>query len=430
VHRRPLLTLLALCSLLHAEEATRSAAEKALEKAVQDRMERGKKLYKERAWAKAEREFKRAVALDGSRADGHLQGGHCRYMQEDFEGAIECYAAAIEADPEGAGRAYYARGQARAYLRRHKAALEDFREALRLHPTWGAAHHRRGNALYELDRFGPAMRAYDEAVRLQPKNWAAWMQRAKVSEAMGDFEAAETVYSALIDASPDHGPAYAGRGRCRALLGKRIDAELDFTRAIRERPEDPVPLCRRARVRMLFLDKTRALEDCDAAREVDPLHHYPYYIRGLVRYNYGEFRRARSDFRKAIRKMRAKGGEPDYVQLYVCLVQRRLGNHEEAIADLTAYYESKEKTPDPWYTKVVRFLTGKTDEKTFLASAAAESPKRTREQRCEAYFYAGTMRLVNGDEKTALACFEKSVDSGIIDFIEYETSRIALARAR
>ena len=62
---------------------------------------------------------------------------------------------------------------------------------------------------------------------------------------------------------------------------------------------------------------------------------------------------------------------------------------------------------DDWPSKIGTFLIGGISEPKFLA-AALDGNKRTDEvQHCEAWFYAGTKRLVLGDKTTAKEYFEK-----------------------
>jgi lipoprotein NlpI len=100
------------------------------------------------------------------------------------------------------------------------------------------------------------------------------------------------------------------------------------------------------------------------------------------------------------------------------------------VAELKAYVAAKKEPADPWYLKIVAFLCGELDEPAFLAAATAETPKQTRERRCEACFYAGTMRLLRGDREEALRLFRECVDTQVHDYIEYETSSIELTKLR
>ena len=91
-------------------------------------------------------------------------------------------------------------------------------------------------------------------------------------------------------------------------------------------------------------------------------------------------------------------------------------------------FEAKKDDPDPWYTQVVKFLCGDITEKEFLDSARAETPKKTSERRCEAFFYAGAMREVAGQPKEARKLYLECARTGVRNFIEYETARIGLKR--
>ena len=48
------------------------------------------------------------------------------------------------------------------------------------------------------------------------------------------------------------------------------------------------------------------------------------------------------------------------------------------------------------------------------------------ERHCEAYFYAGTKRLIDGDKKTAQDYFEKCVATGLKNFSEYDCAAAEL----
>jgi lipoprotein NlpI len=168
-----------------------------------------------------------------------------------------------------------------------------------------------------------------------------------------------------------------------------------------------------------------ALADCDAASKLAPKEARPHFIRGLIQYNFGFLRKARVDFKKALTRATY---EPDYIRLYYCLTAQRLKQRDRAIAELKAYYEAKKDDPDPWYTQVVKFVCGDITEEAFLASAQAETPKKTSERQCEAYFYAGALREVAGQPQEARKLYLECARTGVRNFIEYETSRIALKR--
>ena len=115
--------------------------------------------------------------------------------------------------------------------------------------------------------------------------------------------------------------------------------------------------------------------------------------------------------------------------LYHCLTRIRLKQKERGQTELKEYVAAKKKKPVPWFATVVKFLTGEMSEDDFLAAAKDDTPKTTAERRCEAYFYAGTLRAAAKDSKGALELFRKSVATRIRSFIEYESSSIEIQRA-
>ena len=68
---------------------------------------------------------------------------------------------------------------------------------------------------------------------------------------------------------------------------------------------------------------------------------------------------------------------------------------------------------------ILRFLVGQTSEPAFLASAVDENRDKELERRCEAYFYAGSKRLLDGDKSVAADYFEKCIGTGKKSFTEY-----------
>ena len=78
--------------------------------------------------------------------------------------------------------------------------------------------------------------------------------------------------------------------------------------------------------------------------------------------------------------------------------------------------------PNDWSAKVGQFLASQLAEGAFLNAATNPDPQTDREQHCEAWFYAGSKRLIAGDKTTAAADFQKCLDTGVKNFEEYESA--------
>jgi tetratricopeptide (TPR) repeat protein len=411
---------LVLVSHLCAQEGA-----EALARAIENRLRRGDEFLRLKQYDAAIGEFEAALKLDARHAPAFFGRGRAKHYQGEYDGAVADYTRTLELDPDH-GRALYNRALIRQWRADHEGAVADLSRALELHPNWAAAYVKRGDSRRQLVDYVGAAEDYARAVEFSPKNRAAYMSRAQVSEDMGDFHEAQNIYTALLEFEPDHAPAFRARGQVRALLGKKKGSEADFERALALAPKDIESLTVRARMRMLRGDHEAALADCKTAARIAPKNAHPYFIRGLVEYNFGQYKKARVALRKAVTRA---DYEPDYIQLYLCLAKLRLRMQARAVADLKTYYQAKQKDPEPWYAQVVGFLTGEIGEEEFLAAAKDETPKKTRERQCEAFFYAGTLRDVAGDVAGARKLFKQCLRTGVWNFIEYETSKVALRRS-
>jgi lipoprotein NlpI len=73
-------------------------------------------------------------------------------------------------------------------------------------------------------------------------------------------------------------------------------------------------------------------------------------------------------------------------------------------------------------------LAGQVTEADFLKAATSVDKAKDAEQHCEAYYFAGTKRLLDGDKATAQDYFEKCVATGVKNFTEYQSAVAELKR--
>ena len=145
-----------------------------------------------------------------------------------------------------------------------------------------------------------------------------------------------------------------------------------------------------------------------------------YRIRGCYNYDAHDFTKALADFRQSIR---LGCDTPEYSHYRVWLARARTGEAEAATGELAAYLQTRATgKPNDWPAKVGQFLAGQLAEGAFLNAATNPDPQTDREQHCEAWFYAGSKRLIAGDKTTAAADFQKCLDTGVKNFEEYESA--------
>lgn len=165
------------------------------------------------------------------------------------------------------------------------------------------------------------------------------------------------------------------------------------------------------------------MADYTKAIEVNPKYAQAYHSRGRLRYDQRTWTEALVDFTKAAELDAAR----DYAQFRLWLLRARLGETESANQKLQSYLATRKplKAPD-WELTVGRHLAGQLAEPELLAAAKNADPEKEAGQLCEAYFYAGSKRLLAGDKATAADYFQKAIATDQKSYEEYRTAAAEL----
>ena len=103
------------------------------------------------------------------RSEAHRARGNELFRRGDFEGAVDFYTRALNAD-RGSARAACNRGAALSALGRHREALADAALAASLEEGWAKPRARAAVAHFYLREYDAAFHFYQEALRLDPQN--------------------------------------------------------------------------------------------------------------------------------------------------------------------------------------------------------------------------------------------------------------------
>jgi lipoprotein NlpI len=149
-----------------------------------------------------------------------------------------------------------------------------------------------------------------------------------------------------------------------------------------------------------------------------------YHGQGCSNFNVHKLTNALADFQKSCEL----GSElQDYSYFYLWIVRSRLGEKEAATRELVSYLEHRNpQSPANWPLQVGRFLAGQVAENDFLKAADNPNPQTSDEQRCEAFFYVGSKRLVEGDKMGAVEYFKKCLLTNVRDFEEFQSAEAEL----
>jgi len=220
--------------------------------------------------------------------------------------------------------------------------------------------------------------------------------------------------------------AFAQRGRLEQQNGDLDGALADFNKAIEIKPDFTEAYAIRGYVKQCKGDLDGAFTDYNKVIEMNPKFALVYSMRGLVNYNLHKYTDALSDFRKSC-EMNVDAKSQDYSHCYIWFIRARLGEKDAATRDLQTYMDNRKSgTLDDWPTKVVRLLTGQLTEPEFFTAAKNTDNQKDKEQLCEAYFYAGSKRLTEGDKTTATDYFEKCLATECKESDEYNSAAVEL----
>ncbi len=192
----------------------------------------------------------------------------------------------------------------------------------------------------------------------------------------------------------------------------------DCNKAIEIKPDVTELYILRGALKKCNGDLDGAMADYNNVIALNPNDAVAYAGRGDVRYDLQKFADALADFRMSS-ELNPNVQVQDYCHINIWLARARLGEEGAATTELQAYLDArKAETPDNWPLTIGSFLTGHIAEPE-LFKAAENSEEQTDEQCCQAYFVAGSKRLLEGDKITATDYFEKCLATGCNSFAEH-----------
>ena len=262
-------------------------------------------------------------------------------------------------------------------------------------PTYGIAetaadYNNRGLAKVGKGDFDGAIADYSRALKLDPKFAAAYTNRGIVKVREGDFDGAIADYSRALKLDPKFAAAYRRRG-----IAKQDESDLDG-----------------------------AIADYNRALELDPKFAIAYADRGISHLSSRHWSEALKDFNHFFDLSK---DEQDYPRLFVWMITVRLNGADAANKDLTAYLDSRSNVaPIDWFSKLAGYVLGKVTEADLFAAAKSPDTKTERGQLCEAWFFSGMKKLLDGDKVAAADHFRKSIATEQKIFVEYQFAQAEL----
>lgn len=225
--------------------------------------------------------------------------------------------------------------------------------------------------------------------------------------------------SKIIDtgkiADEDIAEVYLQRAAAYMDLGQMPEAEADITQAVRRSPNLGIAFQVRATWNMRNKRLQAAESDLNKAIGMGSEPSSAYLRRGQVRYVSGNYAGALRDFEQA-EKSSESGLNNGFMRVWQALARKQLG-----------LPGNSDVTQAGWPNPLLKVISGIESPQAMLQKIEAT---KSREERtlnlCEAYFYLALWSQTSGREGDYRRYLQKTLDTGVIHFMEYELATVLL----
>jgi len=210
-----------------------------------------------------------------------------------------------------------------------------------------------------------------------------------------DYDHAIADYNEVIHLDPIYAKAYCDRGNAWRNKGDLDRAIADYNEVIRLDPKDAKAYNSRGIASRAKGDLDSAIADYNEAIRLDPKDAGSYKNRGVANLYAGSLSRALADLNQAS-ELKPKDA---YTALWLDVVNKR-SNLPSRLPQAIAQLDMTR-----WPAPVIRLFLGQMTPDAVLA--AADDPNGMIKQRrvCEASFFSGELRLMQGTKENAAHLF-------------------------
>lgn len=291
----------------------------------------------EKKFAEAEAAADRAIKLDEECEEAYVSRAEARWWLDKDKAALDDANHVIININPLSPRAFNVRGNVWRRMGEKDKAMSDYCTAIDLDPKWWSPYNNRGVLHRDNDDYSKALADFDRAIALTNIFGLPYLNKAHVlREHSRDSKAALEYYVKALKLDPDSENALFGLGRCYENMRNASMALEYFDKAIEVNPKCAPAFYHRGSVYEYILRKhDKALENYTQFIALEPDDEDGYFRRALVLKMSGKNEQADADFSKAI-EIKPNWSSP---YLYRGEVRAARGKYAEAVADYTKAIE-------------------------------------------------------------------------------------------
>jgi tetratricopeptide (TPR) repeat protein len=420
----------------------------------------GMKKYNAGNIAGASNDFSGAIEQDTNFMYAYSYRGSIRLDGGNYDLALQDFDRAVALKP-GDARLYSERAAALLGLQRFPEAAADCTKAIQLDPTEDYAYKCRASIRASLRDWDGALEDFNEAEKLNANDPWVYGTRARLQADRREYERAIDDATKAIELERTNPMPYTIRGFARQRLRDFEGAAADLNEANRLLPRDPGILACRGLISLEQDHLKEAEEDMLTAAKLSPTNYTVMLGLASLKNKSGDVAGAAAELMKAVEiytnwpdffvllgtyqsdmsqfppalKSFRKAVEIDpklyYAEFAIWVIRARDGEREEATKDLRASLKPLEGDErQKWQLCIGQFLLGDVTESNLFAHATATAVRATDvpSQKCEALYFAGMKRLIDGDKIGAAGLFEKCVALGQDNDMQYFSAKAELKK--
>lgn len=231
------------------------------------------------------------------------------------------------------------KGLSLASLNRHKEAVLNFEQALKVNPEFTTARIHMASSLIQLKKTGEALVCIDEALRRDQENWKIWFYKGEALWKSGNTEEALKCFDRALENSDDKGTILGRKGKLYFEAGNLKEAQSFYDRALSQNPRSADTWDDMANLYITLNSYEAAMSCLEKSLEINPRSEHALYHQGIALFNMGCFSEAVRALQKALTI------NPDFPDswLYIGDCYRESGHRQKA---LEAYRTALEIQPE------------------------------------------------------------------------------------
>ena len=264
-------------------------------------------------WKNSETLFSHAIEVTKNNFAAYNNLGLALFDRGDIDGAIQNYRESMRIKPSYS-KVYINLGVAFAEHKDTKSALVYYTKAIQIDPNNADAHTSLGSLLEGIGRTDEALMHFNEAIRINPNSSEAHNNLGNLLLHKGNYDEAVRQYSEALQINPHQAEVYNNLGTAFILKGNMKKAIEFYQKSLQEKSDylDAIENLKNARINQKSLEDL--LMKIQQSTKTDPVNPTLYTKLGDVYRQLGEYDESIGQYQKAI------AIQPNYVQAMYGLV--------------------------------------------------------------------------------------------------------------